>query len=422
MSSAGRSISGVAFRAPAQLRTARVPRSQRSYGWASTVPWRQLRATVVTETYPPELNGAAMTVGRLTEALVERGHHVELVRPRQAGEGSASNHRGVSLRLVPGLPIPLYRALRFGPPRTSMFLRAWAFDRPDLVHVATEGPLGASALRAARRCGIPVSTSFHTNFHRYLRHYGLAWLGYPATWYLRRFHNRAACTFVPTRQAREELRAQGFRNLVLLGRGVDVSRFSPARRSAALRRSWGASESDPVLLYVGRLAPEKNLPLAVDAFRAARASHPGARFVLVGDGPLERELRRAHPEFVFAGRRCAEDLAAHYASADVFVFPSLTETFGNVTLEAMASGLAVLAFADAAAGELIHHEQNGLLVPRGDPARFVDEARRVVQEPGLVAHMRLNAADTAATRSWEAVGDEFENVLMDLANEPSRWR
>ena len=377
---------------------------------------------MVSETYPPELNGAAMTVGRLTQALVERGHHITLVRPRQAGDASVAEDPRLSRRLVAGLPIPYYPALRFGAPCAGMFLRAWALVPPDLVHVATEGPLGASALRAARQRGIPVSTSFHTHFHRYARHYGLSWLGHPATWYLRRFHNRAACTFVPTRQVREELRVQGFHNLVLLGRGVDVALFSPTRRSAVLRRSWGVAEDDPVVLYVGRLAREKNLPLAVDAFHAARESRPRARFVLVGDGPLERQLRRAHPDFVFAGRRCAEDLAAHYASADVFLFPSLTETFGNVTLEAMASGLAVLAFADAAAGEIIRHEQDGLLVPPGDAGGFVGEARRIVCEPELALQLRARAVETAATRSWDAVGDEFERALLDIVNDPPRLR
>jgi glycosyltransferase involved in cell wall biosynthesis len=294
--------------------------------------------------------------------------------------------------------------------------------RPDVVHIASEGPLGVSALSVCRALEIPVSTSFHTNFHSYGAYYGLGGLRHLALWHLRRFHNRAACTLVPTAQTRARLHAEGFHNLIVLPRGIDTELFSPSRRSQALRRAWGAGLEDLVVLHVGRLAPEKNLPLAVRAFGRLRETAPRARFVLVGEGPERASLERQHPDFVFAGLRRGEDLAAHYASADVFLFPSLTETFGNVTLEAMASGLAVVAFDDAAAHEHVRDGESGLVVPRGRAMEFETAAVRLAGEPALRRRLGESAARAVARVSWDSVGAAFEAILLEVVKGGSRAR
>ena len=192
---------------------------------------------------------------------------------------------------------------------------------------------------------------FHGNFHTYSQHYGLGWLEKPIMAYLRKFHNRTLLSMVPSEGQREQLAAGGFHNLRVVARGVDTQLFTPYRRSELLRRQWGVTPATPVVLHVGRLAAEKNLPALAAAFITISKRQPRARMVLVGEGPEERMLRSRLPEAIFAGTRRGEELASHYASADLFLFPSLTETFGNVTLEAIASGLPLVAYDYAAAGQ-----------------------------------------------------------------------
>jgi len=324
---------------------------------------RSLRIAVVTETFPPEVNGVSMTVARVVRGLCERDHEIQLVRPRQDRADEAGRTNGYDELLCSGLSIPRYPSLKMGLPAKRALLRQWSLRRPDLVHVVTEGPLGWSALQAAGQLKLPVCSDFRTNFHAYSQHYGIGWLKKPIAAYLRKFHNRTMLTMVPTEAIREELEASGFHNLRVVARGVDTRLFDPARRSDDLRRTWGAGPETPVVLHVGRLAPEKNLGALVAAFEAMRARAPQARLVLVGDGPAANWLRARCPDAVFAGMRGGDDLAAHYASGDVFLFPSLTETYGNVTLEAMASGLAIVAYDYAAAAEHLVHETSALLAP-----------------------------------------------------------
>ena len=191
--------------------------------------------------------------------------------------------------------------------------------------------------------------------------------------------------------------------------------FNPARRSAQLRRQWGVEDDDPVVAYVGRIAPEKNLPLVLSAFSAMRQRAPRARLVLVGDGPERARIQRLHPEHVFAGMRTHEDLACHYASADVFLFPSLTETFGNVTIEAMASGLAVVAFDYAAAREHIVHGESGVLAPFADPGAFERAAASLIADAAHVRSCGRNARLTAEGIDWDQVNDEFAAALVRYA-------
>ena len=315
---------------------------------------------------------------------------------------------------MPGLPIPGYSLLRLGLPATRKLRRLWRLNRPDLVHVATEGPLGASAVRAARDLGVPVTSSFHTNFHAYTRHYGIAPLQRLALAWLRRVHNRTARTFAPTAELCAELAALGFRDLAILSRGVDLRQFSPDRRSAELRQAWGVAPEDPVVLHAGRMAPEKNYTLIFRAYALMRAANPRCRCVLVGDGPLRPRLQREHPEALFTGFVPRDELARHYASADIYVHASLTETFGNVLTEAMASGLAVAGFDYAAAREFIRDGENGLAVPRDRPDALVAAAVRLVTDHTLRSRLRRAAAAAVEAQSWSTVIARFEADLLDV--------
>jgi glycosyltransferase involved in cell wall biosynthesis len=373
-----------------------------------------LRVAVATETYPPEINGVARTVGLMVEALRERGHEIQLVRPRQRGEPAALAGEAQRELLVPGFPIPFYRHLQMGfaPPR--LLHKEWTRWRPDVVHVVTEGPLGRAAVSTARRLEIPICSDFHTNFHSYSRHYGLGIFAGVVSRYLRALHNRTDCTLVPTSEMQANLEALGFEQVKVVGRGVDTWLFSPARRSERLRATWSCQGDERVVLYVGRLAPEKNLGLFVEAVLAMRVIDANLRVVLVGDGPQSAELRAKHPDFIFAGMRTGGDLAEHYASADVFLFPSVTETFGNVTLEAMASGLAVVAYDYAAARQYLRHEASGLLVPMDDAAAFVQMAARLAGNPDLGSRLRPEARRTAEAASWGRSFDDLERVLYSI--------
>lgn len=362
---------------------------------------------LVTETWPPEINGVAMTLSRLADGLHTRGWCVTLVRPRQKGEIEAAPGQ----LLVPGVPIPGYAGLRFGLPVVATLRRCWQQQRPDIVHIATEGPLGWAALRVARRLNIPVTTTFHTNFHRYCTHYRLGVLRGLVTHHLRTFHNRSACTMAPNADVCSILLQEGYRNVVLLGRGVDMRLFDPVRRSPLLRAAWGASEDDVVVLYVGRLAPEKNLRTALTAFEAIAQRSPRARMVWVGDGPELPKLRRRYPGHVFCGAKVGEELAAHYASADLFLFPSMTETYGNVVPEAMASGLAVVAFDYAAAALHIRHGENGLLAPFGDQSAFVREALALAGDRSHGRQFGGAARHAVGAHAWDTVCDRFEHYL-----------
>jgi glycosyltransferase involved in cell wall biosynthesis len=381
---------------------------------------RLLRMAVVTETYPPEVNGVAMTTGRIVSAMQARGHQIQLIRPRQNAQDAGHPEPHLDHILKPGIPIPRYPGLRMGLPAKSSLLKLWREKRPDVVHLVTEGPLGWSALSAALKLRIPVTSDFHTNFHHYSRHYGLGWLKTPIESYLRKFHNRTRLTLVPTHAMREALLHEGFRNLKVVARGVDTQLFTPARRNDSLRAAWGVRPDDLVALYVGRLAAEKNLSLVLRAFAALRARRPGAKLVLVGDGPLRGGLEKALPDAIFAGMRTGLDLATFYASGDVFLFPSLTETFGNVTLEAMASGLAVIAYDYAAARDLITHRENGLLAPFDAADAFCALAGEIAAEPGSVRAFGLAARQTAEDMKWSTIYSQFEQALFDVVKTSER--
>lgn len=369
--------------------------------------------SLVTETFYPDINGVATTLSQLHAALIKAGHRVQVVCPRSATSRALSD--GIE---VAGFALPFYRAVRLGLPAAGTLLKSWQQSRPDLVHVATEGPLGFSALRMAHRLGIPVTSSLHTNFHTYMTHYRMGWLAEPAMRYLRWFHNQTALTFIPTDQQAFALRDLGFERLTVLGRGVDTRLFNPNQRDDSLRAHWmQLADSKPlrepmVALHVGRLAAEKNLNLLIETFNAMRVSRPDLVAVVVGDGPERARLEGALPWVLFVGMKRGDALARHYASADVFVFPSKSETFGNVVLEAMASGLSCISFNYAAGCRLIQHGVNGYLADCDDEAGFIDIARACAVDGASLTGVK--AHQTALAFDWRLITQTFEQYLHEV--------
>lgn len=377
--------------------------------WPHTV-----KLALVTETFPPEVNGVAMTFGVIARELARRGHQVTVYRPRRDDLPAVGKGEFEELAL-PGMPIPGYPLLRLGFPARGTLRRLWEQDRPDLVHVVTEGPLGASAVSAARDLGLPVTSSFHTNFHAYTSDYGFSLLRKPVLWWLRRVHNRTRRTFAPTAELCAELSDSGFTNTAVLSRGVDTWAFHPKRRSPQLRMQWGADDNSPVVLHVGRMAAEKNYELLFRAYAAMRLANPKLRFVLAGEGPLRTRLQREHPECIFAGFFSRNEIGQYYASADIYVHASLTETFGNVLTEALASGLAVAGFDYAAAHQFIDHGRNGLVVPPDQPHALVEAAVLLATDDLLRAQLRQAARAAVEPQSWEQVIGRFEADLAEIA-------
>lgn len=373
------------------------------------------RYALVTETYPPEINGVANTLGRLCEGLLELGHHIELIRPAQSGEQPGRDDAGnLAEHRVMGLPILGYSELQVGRTARRLLTRNWTQQRPDAIYIATEGPLGWSALRAASRLQIPVVTGFHTNFHQYAGHYRLGIFSAAAGAYLRWFHNQSQLTLVASMTQRHELARLGIHNLAALGRGVDCERFHPRYRDPQLRQRWQAEEQDLVLLYVGRLASEKNLELLVRCWHALRQRRR-LRLVLAGTGPLRRQLKKQLPDAVFTGSLTGPELARTYASADIFLFPSLTETFGKVVLEAMASGLAVNAFDLAAANQHLSDRYSGCVATAADEKQFADNLNWLIEDVEGLRGVRLHARHSACQLTWGKVIRRFANYLEKAA-------
>ena len=376
---------------------------------------------IVTETYPPEINGVALTLANLVKGLLAQGHRVSVVHPRQRKQRKPNGFEFACCSediAVRGLPLPGYDGLQFGMFSGRLLRQTWTRHPPVAVYVATEGPLGWSAVRAARQLNIPCISGFHTNFHQYCKHYGLGWLQPTALRYLRRFHNQTESTLVSNEDLRVRLQSAGFNNVSILERGVDSELFTPRRRSTELRQRWGLSDDDLALIYVGRIAAEKNLALALEAYRATRKISDRIKFVIVGDGPFRPALQSEHTDVIFAGMQTGEQLAMHYASADMFLFASETETFGNVTLEAMASGLAVIAYNYAGAKLHIANGESGVLVRFGDAKGFVDLACELVREPETIKRIRRQARQYVARLSWPRVVEKFEALLLSAGRRP----
>jgi glycosyltransferase involved in cell wall biosynthesis len=379
-----------------------------------------MRLTLVTETYFPQVNGVSRTLGQLVSLLAEAGDTVQLVLPdygRDADDGHEPAHR------VRSIVLPFYKELHLPLPPFAAAHRAIDRFRPDLIHIATEAMLGFSTLRHALARAIPVVSSFHTNFDQYSPHYGVGWARGTIWRYLRWFHNRTRETYVPSRSTIAALEERGFERLVLWPRGVDSRLFRPDRPGRlAVRRDLGIGADELVIAYVGRIAVEKNVGFLAAALARVAADRPAVRFLFVGDGPARAEVERALGQQArFVGYRSGDDLADHYAAADLFAFSSLTETFGNVVLEALASGLPVVALRAGGIGDIVQTGITGLLcAPDATPEQFARAALALVDDTELRLGIAESARSYALTQSWDAIiGNLRERYLQVIAERPA---
>lgn len=368
-----------------------------------------MRISLVTETFVPEINGVAKTLDRLVNELGDRGHNIHIIRPKQQTEHNNSRFFHTTVK---GLPIPGYSGLQFGLPSQRTLKKVWLKQNPDIIYVATEGPLGWSAIRTANKLGIPVLSGFHTNFHTYSKHYNIGWLEKIIFAYLKNLHNKTLCTLAPSPELVADLKSRGINNVALFTRGVDTETYNPKHRNHQLREDLKIKKDAPVALYVGRIAAEKNIDLVIKSYQQMKKQAPGLRLIMVGDGPLHEKLHKLYPEIIFTGSKVGLELSQLYATADIFLFASETETFGNVILEAMSSELAVVAYDYAASRMHITHEQNGLIAEYGNPSKFTHIAVELIKQPEKIARLRKQARIKAEQTDWENVIDNFENLLV----------
>lgn len=378
------------------------------------------RLAIFTDTWTPQVNGVARTLERLALECQRRGIEPLVITP---DDPAAPASTAVDVVRWPSRAFWAYPHLRASAPSTRRAQSVLSHFQPSLVHVATPFGVGLAGRAAARRLGYPLVTSYHTHFSAYLEHYRLQGLD-TITWpFLKWFHNGGQRTFAPTRIVADELQQRGLEQVMVWGRGVNTAQFSAAHRSESLREQLGCTAETCLVSYVGRLAPEKGLETALVAL-APLLSAPNStlRVVLVGDGPAEERLRAlAIPNVIFTGRKEGQALSALYASSDVFLFPSTTETFGNVVLEAMASGVAVIAHDEGPTTEFANeHTALTVDVRRGDA--LVAAVETLMRQPLRRATLAHAARLEAERRGWPMIWDRLFNDYSDAVTDDAPAR
>jgi glycosyltransferase involved in cell wall biosynthesis len=373
-----------------------------------------MRVAVITENFLPKLDGVTRTVAMLLEHLQLRGHQAIVFGP----EGSPRRYAGAKVVPVPGIPLPFYPELRMLFPGRQLGRRLARFQ-PDIVHLADPMLLGLAGVYWSKRIAVPVVAAYHTNLAEYARHFRLGILK-PVIWRYRRFlHNQCAATLCPSPSTATMLSLQGFERVHLWPRGVDSALFSPDKRDPTRRQALGADDRSTLILYVGRVSHEKNLMVLAQAFRAL--ARPDLRLAIVGDGPARGEIEAALTGLpvTFTGYLQGEDLAATYASGDIFAFPSTTETFGQVVQEAMASGLPVVGSDAEGVCDLVQQGETGVLARPGDVADFTAALATLIDEPARRLAMGRAARAWALTRSWADVMDDLLALYAQIIASPT---
>lgn len=383
-----------------------------------------MRILFCTDTYPPQVNGVSVVTALSVRGLLARGWECEVIAPRypDTADGMIVDDGGAPRTDIPSIPAPVYKEIRLAAPAWGTVRAVAERFRPDIVHCATEFMIGRMGRRAARAVGAQWCTSYHTDFAKYTESYHVPFLRGPLSRNIARFHASAARTFTPSEPSARDLRALGVDTVEVWGRGVDTEQFHPRKRSLAAREGFHTGHAF-TFVHVGRLAAEKRVDCLVDAFtELERTSPPGSvRLVIAGTGPSLPALKaRASSGVSFLGTLDrTKVLPALYASADAFLFSSTTETLGLVVLEAMASGLPVIATPAGGVADNLRDGENGLAFPAFDVRACTEAMRRLMQDLPLSARLRAGARATAERRSWEMELDRLDASYREVLSSRS---
>jgi phosphatidylinositol alpha 1,6-mannosyltransferase len=370
-----------------------------------------LRVAYFAGTMRPGHDGVTRVLYRLIGALGERGIESIFFSPIIPG----AEKRPVPMFEVPSVRFPLYKDYRFAVPGQRHFEPELSAFDPDIIHINSPCPLGYAAVRYGRRAGVPVVATYHTHFPSYAKYYKIKALETFSWTYLKNLYNDCDRVYVPSEPVRKELRAHGFRTTEYLPHGVDTGMFNPAFRSDEWRKRHGC-DGKTVLLFAGRLVWEKDLRTLAEAYRILMARRDDAIFVLAGDGPVREELAAMMPRALFLGQLGGADLATAYASSDLFVFPSTTETFGNVTLEAMASGVPPVCAKEGGAYGFVKSGATGLLVEPRDGVDLAEKITYMIERPEERNKMGNAAVEFAKEQSWDRIFDRLFAGYVEIAS------
>lgn len=372
-----------------------------------------MKVAYFTESLPPNTDGVVKTLCHLVDSLDENDVDFRFYSPVKPDDSYPWRDK---VRKVASVPFALYSYYRVGLPYFHGIKQELDEFKPDLVHIVSQTLLGMYGMQYGRRVNIPVVSSYHTNFVSYFQYYGFKKAEKLGWQYLTWFHNQCDLTYAPSPSTVNELLEKGIHDVELWQRGIELDKFSPDHRSTDLRRSIGA-EDKPILLFVGRLVKEKDLDDLIAADQILKARGNDLKIVIVGDGPMKEECHRRLPDAHLTGYQYGTDLARWYASSDIFAFPSTTETFGNVILEAFASGIPAVGVNKGGVADIIHHAQDGFIAQANDPVDFSDHVEKLIKDPPLRFETGVKARLTARSYSWSAINQallrSYENIIAN---------
>ncbi len=376
-----------------------------------------LRIALVSETYPPEINGIAYAVSRMVQGLRARGHEISLIRPRNKRSDIPLVSERFAETLVRGAPVTINNNLKLGLPAKDELYQLWSVRRPDLIHIATEGPLGWSALKAARKLKIPSISDFRTKFYTQHQQPGIQWLRGAVMAYLRKFHNSSQCTMVPTNELKRELTKMGFHNLEVVPRGVDTDLFNPEKRSIALRSSWGADDDTLVLIYIIQGNKDKHLKWILRALKLAKSTAGNIKLVLVTNRQVKPIQKSRTEDIVTAHDLQENEWPSYLASADLLLSPGVGDGLSNKVIEAMSSGLTIMTQTSIATSHLLINNVNSLVVPQDDESSFLTLFVQIIGQRKMLKDVGLKARQTAMSYEWNYVVERIEDIFQAISSQ-----
>jgi len=361
-----------------------------------------MKVAYFTESLPPLVDGVSHTLGYLKKSLEKYNIDHLFFSPFAPG-GAAWQGKAVQVLSV---PFPLYPKYKVSLPAFHNLTYTLDKFEPDIVHICSPFYLGKFAIRYARQRGIPIAGSFHTRFVSYLKYYGFGWLEGFGWYYLRKFYNKCDLCLVPSKATMRELSDVGFKNVELWSRGMDLNRFSPAFADRSLKNRW-SPDGKPIAVFIGRLVKEKDVETLLAVHKLLREKGTEYQLVFVGEGPMRGEIEKNAPDAILAGHLDGDDLSRAYASSDIFVFPSTTESFGNVVMEAAASGLPAVGSTEGGVGELIQDGETGFVAAPGDIRTYAEKLELLVRNETLRNSMSAAAVEFASKRSWDNINSRL---------------